>query len=162
VSAKLTPSIGNCVYQSVAEELHFFEQLRVWMAAFPPAARDIDHQRRFEPLGLLDRDSPYADPDRRLAAVLRAGIEQGRAELEHALRNSPAPKQNGWSLTYHAFDYNLDFFELGALDDPGWKVDLDPPVRYMLAQPPPVAASGETTAMRPPTPWSTKTAMETS
>ena len=117
---------------AVAEELRVFEQLRVWMRAFPPAARDLDYQQRFEPLGLLDKDSPYADPDPELAAVLRAGLEEGRAELEQALRNSPVPKQNGWNLTYHTFDYNLDFFELGALDDPKWKADLEPRIRYML------------------------------
>jgi hypothetical protein len=117
---------------SVADELRFFEQLRVWMRAFPPAARDLDYQQRFEPLGLLDEDSPYVDPHPELATALRAGLEEGRAELEQALRNSPVPKQNGWNLTYHTFDYNLDFFELGALDDPKWKADLDGPVRYML------------------------------
>ena len=117
---------------SAAEELRFFEQLRVWMRAFPPAARDLDYQQRFEPLGLLDEDSPYVDPDPELAAALRAGLEEGRAELEQALRNSPVPKQNGWNLTYHTFDYNLDFFELGALDDPKWKADVEPRVRYML------------------------------
>lgn len=117
---------------AVAEELRFFEQLRVWMSAFPPAARDLDYQQRFEPLGLLDEDSPYADPDPELAVALRAGIEQGRSELERALRNSPAPRQNGWNLTYHMFDYNLDFFELGALDDPKWKTDVDAPTRYLV------------------------------
>ena len=117
---------------AVAEELGFFEQLRVRMRAFPPAARDLDYQQRFEPLGLLDEDSPYVDPDPELAAALRAGLEEGRSQLERALRESPVPKQNGWSLTYHTFDYNLDFFELGALDDPQWKADLEPPARYML------------------------------
>jgi hypothetical protein len=39
--------------------------------------------------------------------------------LEQALTDSP--KQNGWNLTYHFFDYNLEFFEIGALDDPAWK-----------------------------------------
>ena len=33
-----------------------------------------------------------------------------------------SPKQNGWSLTYHAFDYNLDYFEVGALDEGEWKI----------------------------------------
>jgi len=117
---------------SVSEDLHFFEQLRVWMGAFPPAARDLDYQRRFESLGLLDEHSPYVEPDPELAAALRAGLEEGRSELERALRNSPAPKQNGWSLTYHMFDYNLDFFELGALDDPRWKMDVDARTRYLL------------------------------
>jgi hypothetical protein len=44
---------------SVPEDLRFFEQLRVWMRAFPPAPRDLDHQRRFGPLGLLEPASPF-------------------------------------------------------------------------------------------------------
>jgi hypothetical protein len=44
--------------------------------------------------------------------------------------------QNGWRLGTHAFDYNLDFFEIGALDDPAWK--LEEPERRLLG--PAVAA----------------------
>jgi hypothetical protein len=117
---------------SVPEELRFFEQLRAWMQAFPPAARDLDDQQRFAPLGLLEPTSPYAEPDPGLAAALREGLQQGRAGLEEALRNNPSPKQNGWHLTYHAFDYNLDFFEVGALDDPTWKLEAEPRARYLL------------------------------
>ena len=117
---------------SVPEELRFFEQLRVWMQAFPPAARDLDHQRRFEPLGLLEPTSPYVDPDPGLAATLQGGLQRGREELEQALTHSPSPKQNGWSLTYHIFDYNLDFFEVGALNNPDWKLKAQPQDRYLL------------------------------
>ena len=117
---------------SVPAEIFFFEQMRVWMQAFPPARRDLDYQARFEPLGLFLKDSPYADPDPALAAALAEGLAQGRQALEQALTNSPAPKQNGWNLTYHVFDYNLDFFEIGALDDPAWKAAAGPHQRYML------------------------------
>ena len=117
---------------SVPGEISFFEQLRVGMQAFPPAPRDRDYQERFEPLGLFQKDSPYADPDPALAAALGEGLAQGRQMLEQALTNSPAPKQNGWNLTYHIFDYNLDFFEIGALDDPRWKAEADPGQRYLL------------------------------
>jgi hypothetical protein len=116
----------------VPDDLEFFEQLRVWMQAFPPAARDREYQQRFEPLGVVAADSPYVNSDAALAAALRQGIEQGKAELEDALRNSSSPKQNGWNLTYHIFDYNLDFFEIGALDDPFWKLEAASRVRYML------------------------------
>lgn len=113
------------------EELRFFEQLRTWMRAFPPAERDRVYQQRFEPLGLLALDSPYRDPDGALAAALRDGLAAGRARLDAALVNAPSPKQNGWDLTYHAFDYNLDFFEVGALDDPAWKLP-EGSQRYLL------------------------------
>jgi hypothetical protein len=116
---------------AVAEDLRFFERLRRWMRAFPPAARDRAYQQRFEPLGLLRSESPYRDPDTTLAAALRDGLAAGRERLETALRQTPNPKQNGWDLTYHIFDYNLDFFEIGALDDPRWKVPEGQP-RYVL------------------------------
>ena len=114
----------------VPEELRFFESLRRWMRAFPPAERDLAYQQRFEPLGLMAADSPYLDPDPGLAAALRDGLAAARAGLEQALKDSPSPKQNGWDLTYHIFDYNLDFFEIGALDDERWKLD-DGPGRYL-------------------------------
>src|SRR5207245_5329174 len=117
---------------SVPEDISFFEQLRVWMRAFPPAPRDLDYQARFEPLGLFRQDSPYADPDPLLLPALREGLAHGRQVLEQALTGSPSPKQNGWNLTYHTFDYNLDFFEIGALDDPKWKAETDPHQRYLL------------------------------
>lgn len=46
----------------VPQEYLFFEQMRVWMRAFPPAARDRDYQARFAPLGLLEPESPSTRP----------------------------------------------------------------------------------------------------
>ncbi len=57
---------------------------------------------------------------------------QGREQLEQALRSNPSPIQNGWALTYHVFDYNLDFFEVGAIDDDEWKVEDSSPARDIL------------------------------
>ena len=115
---------------AVPDELCFFEQLRAWMRVFPPAARDLPYARRFEPLGLLMADSPYGDPDPVLAGALRDGLAAGRERVERELSSGGAPQQNGWNLTYHVFDYNLDFFEVGALDDPRWKL-ADDPERYL-------------------------------
>ncbi len=103
------------------EELRFLEQLRVWMAAFPPSAADLAYQRRFAPLGLLEPASPYTDVDPQRGAALTAGLAAGRAAIEAHLQ-SGSPEVNGWQLTYHVFDYNLDHFEVGALDDPQWKL----------------------------------------
>ncbi|MGB0092161.1 MAG: hypothetical protein WBP81_06470 [Solirubrobacteraceae bacterium] len=50
------------------DELRFFEQLRVWMQAFPPAERDLTFQHQFSPLGLFEQDSPDIDPPADLAA----------------------------------------------------------------------------------------------
>ena len=114
---------------AVPEDLRFFEQLRVWMAAFPPSARDRAYQRRFGPLGLLEAHSPYTDASGARADMLRGALGAARQRMEEALRGDTSPIQNGWSLTYHVFDYNLDFFEVGALDDDGWKL-TDGPMRY--------------------------------
>ncbi len=106
----------------VPDDLAWFERLRVWMQAFPPAERDLAVQQEFAPLGLLDAESPYVDADPELAGVLREGLQAGRNSLEDALTHGASPEVNGWKLTYHVFDYNLDFFEVGALDDPEWKL----------------------------------------
>jgi len=45
----------------VPEDVAFFERLRVWSQAFPPAARDLDYQRRFEALGVFAGQSPYTE-----------------------------------------------------------------------------------------------------
>ena len=50
--------------------------------------------------------------------------------MEALLTKGQSPEQNGWKLTYHVFDYNLDFFEIGALDDERWKL-ADGPARYV-------------------------------
>jgi hypothetical protein len=101
------------------EDLRFFARLRAWEHAFPPAARDREYAHRFAPLA-------DAGPD-----TLRAALAAGRERMEAALRRGAGPAQNGWSLTYHVFDYNLDFFELGALDEDRWKLP-DDPGRYLL------------------------------
>ena len=86
----------------------FLERLRVWMQAFPPAQRDRAYQERFESLGLFEQESPYLDPDAGLLPALREGLTQGQQLMEGALRNTPGQQQNGWNLTYHVFDYDLD------------------------------------------------------
>ncbi|MBS1678815.1 MAG: DUF1254 domain-containing protein [Actinobacteria bacterium] len=116
-----TPDAG------VPEDLAFFERLRAWCQAFPPAARDLAYQERFRPLGLFE--AALAVDDEALAADLRAGLVAGREKMEYALEHGDSPEQNGWRLTYHAFDYNLDFFGVGTLDEDRWKIE-DPKVRY--------------------------------
>jgi hypothetical protein len=131
-SGSTTPKGSPAVTPGVAQDLAFFERLRTYLRAFPPAPRDVEFQSRFAPIGLLDGESPYVDPDPVLATALRVGLERGNEQLEAALRDSPMPSQNGWTLTYHAFDYNLDFFEVGTIDDPAWKLDTDPLTRFMV------------------------------
>ena len=95
----LTPTAGGAGLpqpdQAVPEDLRFFEQLRVWMQAFPPE-RDRAYQERFEPLGLFAADSPYVDADPALAAALREGLAAGKEPMESALADGGGPQRNGW------------------------------------------------------------------
>ena len=108
---------------AVPAELTFFEQLRTWMRAFPPSQADRAHQQRFAPLGLLDPASPYADCPPGLARALIAGAGTAKRRIETALSaGGLAPVVNGWTLTFHIFDYNVDHLGLGTIDDPAWKI----------------------------------------
>ena len=62
--------------------------------------------------------------------MLGRALATAEQRMEGALKGDASPIQNGWSLTYHVFDYNLDFFEIGALDDSAWKLP-DGPTRYV-------------------------------
>lgn len=110
----------------VSEELLAFEEARVAIAAFPPAARDVAFQEALRPLGLLDEPSPYVDPDPEFAAALVEGLAAGRAQLERLIVDATPQKQNGWGAIYHVFDYNLDFFEIGTLNRDEWKMAEGP------------------------------------
>jgi len=117
------PGKGLPSPEPVPAELAFFEQLRTWMQAFPPSAADRAYQQRFAPLGLLDPGSPYASCPPELAKALAEGVDTGQQRIETELRRgSVTPAVNGWMLTYHMFDYNLDHLGLGTVDDPAWKI----------------------------------------
>uniref|UniRef100_UPI0036DD1B87 DUF1254 domain-containing protein n=1 Tax=Kitasatospora sp. NPDC058218 TaxID=3346385 RepID=UPI0036DD1B87 len=107
----------------VPERLAFFERLRIWMAAFPPAGPDIEYQQRFAPLGLLDTGpSPYraAAPDWTLA--LLKGLAAGRERVEAATRPPEDHPAGEWRTGLHLFDYNVDFLGPGTIDDPEWRI----------------------------------------
>lgn len=110
----------------VSKELEVLEALRVWGRSFPPADHDAEYAERFAPLGLFEEDSPFLDPD---PAVIE-GLSIGRENLEAAVRRGATNQQNGWSLAFHAFDYNLDFFEAGTIDSAEWKL-VDDTSRYL-------------------------------
>ena len=70
-----------------------------------------------------------ADAD--LAEALRRRRRRRTATLDSILTaGGSSPEVNGWRLTMHVFDYNLDYFEVGALDDPQFKI-TDPKVRIV-------------------------------
>lgn len=106
----------------VPEELAFWDKLRTWMAAYPPAAADVDYQQRLAPLGLLDAQSPYVNASDDLRAALTAGQKAGMAKIEHLSKEGATPSAAGWLSGLHQFDYNLDFFEVGTLDSADWRI----------------------------------------
>ncbi|WP_257153651.1 DUF1254 domain-containing protein [Streptomyces lunaelactis] len=125
---QLEPGAGSGLPQpdpDVPEPLRFFEQLRVWMADFPPAPRDAAYQDRFQPLGLLEEGpSPYVQADPGLVHALEAGLAQGRARLEAAAHPPTDPEHppGVWDVNLHLFDYNVDHLGPGTLDEDRWKI----------------------------------------
>ena len=58
-----------------------------------------------------------------LAQALTAGQEAAKQGMETALKTADlAPVVNGWRLTFHMFDYNVDHLGPGTIDDPAWKM----------------------------------------
>ncbi|MGW6916659.1 DUF1254 domain-containing protein [Kitasatospora sp. NPDC054939] len=107
----------------VPEALGFFERLRVWAAAFPPPAADLAYQQRFAPLGLLDGGpSPYRAAAPEWAAALSRGQAAGRERVEAATRPAVEESTGEWNANLHLFDYNLDHFGPGTLNDPEWRI----------------------------------------
>ncbi|GAA2352423.1 DUF1254 domain-containing protein [Dactylosporangium salmoneum] len=107
----------------VPDELSFLETLRRSLSAFPPSPAERRYQRRFAPLGLFDGgNSPYPTLPRETRAALREGLDRGREALEEAATTDHAALVNGWTNDLHAFDYNLDYFELGTFDAPQWTI----------------------------------------
>lgn len=130
VLRSLVPPAGvPAVAEQASEALTFFERLRVWSRAFPPAERDLAALASYAELGLTG-DTPVGELPHDLRAALETGYAVGKEALESSLRTG-SPAVNHWQVSLHAFDYNLDFFEVGALDDPAWKLD-DPRTRYAV------------------------------
>ena len=110
--------------------LDFWEKYRVWSQAFPPAPRDEALQASFAALGLTG-DAPVGKLSDEQRAALRAGFQGGAGVIATAMAGAATGAEPGaWSATLHVFDYNLDFFEVGAMDDPAWKI-ADPKVRIV-------------------------------
>jgi len=115
----------------VPEELLFFEKLRVWSQQFPPADRDTALLASLGGLGVTNTGpSPFAGLSTESATALAHGLEGAKKALHTALMSGHSPEVNGWKLTFHAFDYNLDYFEVGAIDDDRFKIS-DPKLRIV-------------------------------
>jgi hypothetical protein len=117
---------------AVPADLVFWEKLRLWSQAFPPAPRDLPLQDSLAATGITQSGpSPYVTPEAPLAGALRHGLAAGQTTLTNVLgQGGSSPEVHGWRLTMHVFDYNLDYFEVGALDEPQFKI-TDPKVRIV-------------------------------
>jgi hypothetical protein len=112
----------------VGGDLAWWERLRVALLAFPPPAADAPFLEQCAALGLTAAGSPFGDLDEERASVLVEGAEAGRARID-ALMKGVAASPEGWQSAAHIFDYNLDFFEVGTVDDPAWRI-ADRPTAY--------------------------------
>jgi len=131
LDADATPAGLAVPDPAVPEELVFLEKLRVWSQQFPPAERDRPLQASLASLGVTQAGpSPYPGMSGEESAALVAGLEAAKEALHKALVSGHSPEVNGWKLTFHAFDYNLDFFEVGAIDDDRFKI-ADPKLRVV-------------------------------
>jgi hypothetical protein len=108
--------------EGVADDLLWWERLRVALLAFPPPAGDAPFVAMLEQFGLLNTASPFVDPDPKLAEVLSAGAQSGQAMIEQ-LAGGSGGAPTGWTDASHYFDYNLDHLELGTIDAPEWRIE---------------------------------------
>src|SRR5690606_22594797 len=99
--------------EGLSTALAFWERYRVASQAFPPPARDVALQESLAVLGLTG-DVPVGELDPSDQDVLSAAHDAGMAVLEQANRGGHTEIRDGWHLTYHVFDYNLDHFEVGT------------------------------------------------
>jgi hypothetical protein len=113
----------------VADELKWWEEFRVALAAFPPPAADAPFLAICEKFRLAASESPYVNPDPALAQILVTGKKAAEQKIEELIKSAAKPV-NGWQNVLHLFDYNLDHFEIGALDAPEWKI-ADRTVAYV-------------------------------
>jgi hypothetical protein len=105
----------------VGGELEWWERFRVALRAFPPPSADAPFLQLCEQFGLTEPESPYVDVDPQQAAVLAEGAKAGEAKIEELMKQIHASPE-GWQSAMHLFDYNLDYYEIGAIDAAEWKI----------------------------------------
>jgi hypothetical protein len=122
VDSSATPTGVPPIDPQGTDALDFWEKYRVWSEELPPAPRDVALQSSFEGVGLTGVD-PIGTLSEDVRAALETGYAAGVAALDALLASGGGSAHvNGWAMTLHVFDYNLDYFEVGALDDPAWQL----------------------------------------
>ena len=113
----------------VGDDLRWWEQFRVALAAFPPPQADAPFVALAERFGATAAESPYVDPNPELVELLTAGHQAGQAKIEE-LGKAGGDAAGGWTSAMHIFDYNLDHLGPGTIDAPEWKIS-DRPKAYV-------------------------------
>ena len=126
-SLRGVPEIGA----DIPPALVFLEKLRLWSQALPPAASDRAQLASFATLGIgVVGESPYVSFPPERVAEWGAALESANEALVEHLRTGEVPMVNGWQLPYHAFHYNLDFFEVGTIDSAQY-TSVPPAQKYL-------------------------------
>jgi hypothetical protein len=107
----------------VGEDLVFWEKFRSWLAQNPPPRAEAELVESFRPLGLLDAESPYVQPDPELAKDLIAAAAAGQATIDQMAQSGSATPVNGWVSAVHSFDYNIHNLGPGTVDAPEWRIE---------------------------------------
>lgn len=118
------------VAEGPSEALTFFEKYRVWSQQFPPAPRDQGIWESLAPLGLTGASHVW-EQEPAIVEALEAGYAGGKARIQAELHGGHAEVINGWQMVLHSFDYNLDYFSVGTIDAPEWKI-ADPDARLFV------------------------------
>ena len=125
----LTPLAGNGPvrgipqpHADIPEHLRFWELLRLWSQAFPPAPADVEYLHRFADYGLTDHRNPYGIVARDLEEHLANAFAEGRNHVEDLSKPDASAAVNGWLGWPHGFDYNIDFLGPGTIDAPEWRI----------------------------------------
>ncbi|WP_125098841.1 DUF1254 domain-containing protein [Leucobacter chromiireducens] len=102
----------------------FWAKFQAWSTEFPPAPRDAELQQQ-----ALALSSRVGSEEHR--AALTAETEAAAEVLAEVLRSGGGNALiNGWNITYHSFDYNLDYFEVGVRAEPRFMI-TDPARRIV-------------------------------
>ena len=63
----------------------------------------------------------HIQPDPTLEKILVAGQQTAEEKIEELIKTAAKPV-NGWQNTLRVFDFNDDYFEVGTLTDPQWRI----------------------------------------
>ena len=145
------PATGPCCRRRPV----FFEQLRVWMQAFPPAERDLDTRLVSNPWVCLRPTRRMSPPTERSRPRFSTASRPDQSTSNRLSGTRPARAVTaGGSPTTRSTTTSTSSRSARSTTLTG---SSSARLRYLERAAAPAAACGETTATRPPTRWSTTT-----